>query len=239
MVFRSEGRPSVESLAFLGFLGGVGIWTSTSVVLLNSGASSWQDAGSFDLWQVAGLMVSGAVFGGLGYLLGKHWYPPPPIVPASSVPILDVAEGERAIWTGTARVTWPFLVLIPFAVAFLFLPGWLKFLALAYFLLAFLLSHVSVTVDDRGMTVRLGGVLTVKRIGLEEVGSARPIDLEPKDWGGWGYRMIPNGTAVVLRRGDGIEVTTTVNRKFGVTVDDAATGAALLNGLVARQASSG
>jgi hypothetical protein len=50
--------------------------------------------------------------------------------------------------------------------------------------------------------------------------------------------MIPGATAVVLRRGDGIEVVLEGGRRFGVTVDDAATGAAVLNGLVRRQASS-
>jgi hypothetical protein len=40
----------------------------------------------------------------------------------------------------------------------------------------------------------------------------------------------------VLRRGDAIEVALRNDRRFAVTVDDAATGAALLNGLVARLA---
>jgi hypothetical protein len=44
---------------------------------------------------------------------------------------------------------------------------------------------------------------------------------------------------IALRRGDAIEVPLDNNRRFTVAVDDAATGAALLNGLVARLARKG
>jgi hypothetical protein len=74
----------------------------------------------------------------------------------------------------------------------------------------------------------------VRRIALDKVSSARAIDLEPAQWGGWGWRASPNGSAIVLRRGEALELTFKGGRRFAVTVDDAATGAALLNGLVAR-----
>jgi hypothetical protein len=52
-------------------------------------------------------------------------------------------------------------------------------------------------------------------------------------------RAAPNGSAIVLRRGEALELTFRGGRRFAVTVDDAATGAALLNGLVARHLGEG
>lgn len=238
LLFRVDGRPSAEGVGLLGFFGGMSIWISFTVTNSNRGASTWQEAGVFDLWQVVGAVMAGVLVGGVGLWLGKRWYPITPTLSDIEAPALDLADDERATWIGTAKVRWPFLLLAPFGVVFLFLPGWLKILAPVYLVLAYLMARVSVVVDAGGMAVRLGGVLTVKRIPLDEVASARPIDLEPTQWGGWGYRMIPGATAVVLRRGDGIEVLMKEGRRFGVTVDDAATGAALLNGLAKRHQSS-
>ena len=236
VLFRADGRPSAESAAILGVMGGIAIWIGLSTVILNRGAATWQEAGSFGLVQVLGVVGSSILFGWAGLILGRRWFPPAESAPVSSSPALVLSESERATWTGSTSARWPLFVLGPFAVVFLFLPGWLKALAPLYLGLAFLLARVEVKVDKAGLSVRLGGALTARRIGLDRISSARAIDLEPKEWGGWGYRMIPGGTAVVLRRGDGIEVSLEGGRKFAVTVDDAATGAALLNGLVRRGA---
>jgi hypothetical protein len=236
MLMHRDGKPSAESFALVGLLGGMAIWTSTSVVLLNAGAASWEEAGTFDLWQIAGLVVTAGLTGWVGYLLGRRWYPPVHREVGLETPVREVGDDETATWTGSVTVWWPMYLLVPIGVVFLFLPGWLKWLAALYFVIAFLFSRVMVTVDDRGLRVRLAGWVTVRTIGLDEVASAHPIDLEPTEWAGWGYRMVPGGSAVVLRRGDAIEVALRNDRRFAVTVDDAATGAALLNGLVARLA---
>ena len=55
------------------------------------------------------------------------------------------------------------------------------------------------------------------------------------EFGGWGYRVGRGGrVGVVLRTGEALQVQRTGGRAFVVTVDDAATGAALLNTLAAR-----
>jgi hypothetical protein len=236
MLMHRDGKPSAESFALVGLLGGMAIWTSTSVVLLNAGAASWEEAGTFDLWQIAGLVVTAGLTGWVGYLLGRRWYPPVHREVGLETPVREVGDDETATWTGSVTVWWPMYLLVPIGVVFLFLPGWLKWLAALYFVIAFLFSRVMVTVDDRGLRVRLAGWVTVRTIGLDEVASAHAIDLEPTEWAGWGYRMVPGGSAVVLRRGNAIEVALRNDRRFAVTVDDAATGAALLNGLVARLA---
>ena len=63
------------------------------------------------------------------------------------------------------------------------------------------------------------------------------IDVRPGEWGGWGYRgsvKVFGRAAVVLRAGTGIRVDLVGGRAFAVTVDDAETGARLLNDLAAR-----
>lgn len=235
-LLRRDNSPSAEGMVLSGFMGGVGVWVGITTVVLNRDASTWEEAGSFGWWQIGGLLLTGALFGWIGLMLGRRWYPTPPAISTRESPTIEIAEGERAVWVGSARVTWPLIVFLPLGIAFLFLPGWLVWLAPLYLALAFGFARVGVVVDDAGLRVKLGGLLTVRRIGLDKVRSARPIDLEPAQWGGWGYRMTPGATAVVLRRGDAIEVTLMNDRKFAVTVDDAATGAALLNGLVARAA---
>lgn len=43
---------------------------------------------------------------------------------------------------------------------------------------------------------------------------------------------MPGRSGIVLRRGDAVELTFQSGRLFAVTVDDASTGAALINGLI-------
>ncbi len=236
---RNGSKPSATAAALVGSTGGVSVWVTTVVVRLNHNAGAWDQAGSFGLWQVAGVVLAGAVLGWLGYVLGKRWFPVDLVDSGPDLPTLDLAENERATWTGSVRVMWPLWLLLPVALLFLVLPGWFKAQAPIFAALALLLSRLSVVVDHNCLRVKLAGALTVRRIKLQEVASARPLDLEPSQWGGWGYRVLANGSAVVLRGGDAIEVRLANGRRFAVTVDDAATGAALLNGLVQRQPAAG
>ncbi|MFF5445757.1 hypothetical protein [Streptomyces sp. NPDC012888] len=95
-------------------------------------------------------------------------------------------------------------------------------LLILYGTLAFV--QVQVTVDAEVLEVRCGHVgLPRRRIKLSEITSAeyRP-DVTPHTWGGWGMRWRPEkGTAVVVRRGEGLELTLDDGRLFTVTVDDA------------------
>jgi hypothetical protein len=55
------------------------------------------------------------------------------------------------------------------------------------------------------------------------------------EWGGWGTRWIPGrGVGIVMRTGEGLVVTRRDGRLFALTVDDAATAAALLTASVRR-----
>ncbi|MGW1885995.1 hypothetical protein [Streptomyces sp. NPDC001970] len=84
--------------------------------------------------------------------------------------------------------------------------------------------HVAVTVDCDAMEVRCGHIgVPRRRIPLASVVGAEFVPrVCPRQWGGWGYRWRPEmGTAVIVRRGEGIALRLGDGRTFTVTVDDA------------------
>jgi hypothetical protein len=84
--------------------------------------------------------------------------------------------------------------------------------------------HVGVRIDGECLEVRCGHIgLPRRRIPLDHVVDAQ-VDprVTPHQWGGWGYRWRPEmGTAVVVRRGEGLVLRMSDGRSFTVTVDDA------------------
>lgn len=86
-------------------------------------------------------------------------------------------------------------------------------------------THVRVRVDHDAVDVRCGHMgLPRRRIPLDQVTGAQLVPLvSPRSWGGWGYRWRPEkGTAVVVRRGQGIVIDLVGGgHRFTVTVDDA------------------
>lgn len=112
----------------------------------------------------------------------------------------------------------------------------------AFALLSVLLegfSHVRVTADDRGLAVVYGRLgLRARFIPLAEIASASSLKLDPLEHGGWGYRgglRVFGKAAIVVRAGDAVRLDLRDGKTLFVTVDDAATAAALLNGLIAQQ----
>ncbi|MFF5499138.1 hypothetical protein [Streptomyces aquilus] len=84
--------------------------------------------------------------------------------------------------------------------------------------------HVALKVDEESLEVRCGHIgLPRRRIPLSSVAGAE-VDphVTPRHWGGWGYRWRPEkGTAVVVRRGEGVRLSLWDGHTFTITVDDA------------------
>ncbi|MEV8250671.1 DUF1648 domain-containing protein [Microbacterium sp. NPDC076768] len=91
-------------------------------------------------------------------------------------------------------------------------------------------STFRVRISPAGLTVRSRVGWPKVEIPADDVESVRVIEVDPfGEFGGWGLRYGLDGRyAVVLRRGEALEVTRTAGRRFVVTVDDAETAAATL-----------
>ncbi|MET0955410.1 MAG: hypothetical protein ABWY68_05625 [Cryobacterium sp.] len=96
-------------------------------------------------------------------------------------------------------------------------------------------ARLRVSVDRRGLRV-VSGLLRVplKRLPLDQVVSARAEHIRPTEWGGWGYRVLPGRSAIVVAGGPGIVVQRTNGTLFAVTVPEPELPAALLTTLAAR-----
>lgn len=232
--FRIGSEPSMEAFAVIGMLGGLGFAVTLITVVANWGVSEWTEASSLSLWAIAGIFVISILGLLAGIVIGRALYPIKELQSPDEgdLPATEVAAGERVSWVGRARVRWMTMALFAVAIVLLFvfpeIPVWV-FLGVAGIGVVF--SQVEANVTNDGLRVRLGG-LPVRKIALGEVSSARSIDLEPTEWGGWGWRVAPGRSAIVLRRGEALEVTFKNGRRFAITVDDSLAGAALLNGLV-------
>jgi hypothetical protein len=153
------------------------------------------------------------------------------------------AAGGRAAWTGRAHLAWwlPLLLIAIGVVIVVSARSAAGALPSAVALLVYLaFGWIRVSVDARGLRIRYGVLpWPVTSVPLDDIRRAERIDLAPLEWGGWGYRGSRKAfrrAAVVLRSGDAIKLQLTDGREFAVTVDDAATGAALLADLLDRAA---
>ncbi|MFJ8308749.1 MULTISPECIES: DUF1648 domain-containing protein [unclassified Streptomyces] len=166
---------------------------------------------------------------------------PPPPSGAGEPERIDLAEGEVAGWMRRA----PSRVLLGVGVALiagcvvtLYVAGWSRaLLPLLAALGCLAFSCPYVTVDRHGLTARPTVLPWPRiRVPLSDVDRATSQEVNvPSEYGGWGYRFRPGRSALVLRSGEAIVVRRRSGREFAVTVDDSATGAALLNTLAHRE----
>ncbi|HEX8629205.1 MAG TPA: DUF1648 domain-containing protein, partial [Catenuloplanes sp.] len=153
------------------------------------------------------------------FLLGMAWIAVPYLVnghrgtnaapgPAASVG-MALAPQERAVWTVTLRS--PLIIVTTLAttavtVALVPVAGWWLLLVAAVPVLAMLaFGSVRVSADRRGLRL-VANLLRVpiKTIPLARIEAATAEDIDPMAWGGWGYRVLPGRSALVLRAGPGL-----------------------------------
>jgi hypothetical protein len=156
------------------------------------------------------------------------------------------AAGKRTAWTGRAHLAWwlPLVLIAIGAIIAVSARSVVGALPSVLLLLVYLASGwIRVSVDARGLRIRYGVLpWPVTSVPLSDIRRAERIDLRALEWGGWGYRGSRKAfrrAAVVLRSGDAIKLQLTDGSEFAVTVDDAATGAALLAGLLGQDQVSG
>lgn len=229
--------------AFAGFLG----WMMAAVLLANVDAGDVvkgeTQGASLPMWQLAVALGVAVLAAGLGLVLaalGPVPEQPAAIGQAGDGARISLADGEVAGWARSAGGWWrPLiaLVLVAVGVVLLFGSGWVA--ALPPLILGVLLAVFArpyVVVDRRGITI--SGMLPWPRlrVPLDRIETATSRDINPlAEYGGWGYRIRPGRSGLMIRSGEGIVATLAGGRVFAVTVDDSATGAALLNTLIDRR----
>ena len=96
--------------------------------------------------------------------------------------------------------------------------------------------RLRVTIDGSGLRVVSALLpITLKHVPLGRIRLAEVAELHPMEWGGWGYRIFPGRSAIILRSGPGLVVTTTNDKQFAISLPDPQPAAAVTNALLSQQ----
>jgi Protein of unknown function (DUF1648) len=206
---------------------------------VNLHRSPWQMVPGPALWMIAVALIVAGAAAWLVATAAARLRPVTEVVPRDLA--LPGVAGEKVMWTQQIFCRWfliaglvcgvgaVFSAIRPVDGAAMLLPGLLVFLGLTFVVM----SSVSVRADDGGLHLAYGPMHWPRqRIVLSRIAAAEAIDLRPTQWGGWGYRgslRIFKRAAVVLRGGPGLRLDLRNGARFAVSIDDPATGAAVLN----------
>lgn len=229
---RAATRRNIFFLA--GFIAGLGALTWLVSAALTTRAET-PYAVVIGAWSVLGLAAIG--YGLIPFSLAPR---PHPVTHDVSERI-DLAPGEGSAWSRTIAATmflWVAAAMVPVGIALYAVTAATGDLADSAFglivvavVIALLVSfsRFTVTVDWRGLRVVSSLLrLPIKRIPLSAIDTVETAELKPLEWGGWGYRASASGTALILRKGPGLILTTTNGKRFALTLDNPEVPAALL-----------
>ncbi len=164
--------------------------------------------------------------------------------PTNVIAIAPLArrQGERAVWFGRAEMGSVPLAILIGSVALLVviaaisavvgeaMAAWITVgTAVFIALLTASLAVFRVRVDGAGLLVRSVAGLVRMRVPSEDVASVGVTHVSAlAHYGGFGIRLVPGATAVVLRSGEALEVVRGSGRRFVVTMRGADEAAAVL-----------
>lgn len=239
LLARMQPRTIRASLFWIGMVQGLAlaIWVVPAGLSAHAGSAADAVLGPWFL-----LLTAFALYGAVPYSI----YPRAALPDASTPPPLQLAPTETGAWarTITARVfVWVTVLMVAMTVVVVIPMVSLRKTDAAVITLVVMLAslvavsmfvRLRVTIDWRGLRVVswLFGV-PLKRVPLDRIRAVNSCDLRPGEWGGWGYRVSPGRSAIILRAGPGMVVTTVDNKQFAITLDDPDTPAALLTTLSA------
>lgn len=234
-VYRSVRRSPHEASSFVAGLfaiGGLLVGAAWLMIQANEGRADWRAAGEFGLLRAVGLVVFAVVAGAIGWFAAGGRSVPQEVDPGS-LPRLELAEPENAIWSGRGIGKPTTAIGVAIILAGLITWGWAGIGLVAVGIVALAFAAVRVTVSRNHLVVSLGWWgYPSWRVPIESVVSADVEKVNPMAYGGWGYRIRPGVRAVVIRSGDGIRITRRKGPDLIYTVDDAERGAGLVNAIV-------
>jgi Protein of unknown function (DUF1648) len=214
---------------------------SAATAVANAGTESWRDARLPIGWAVAFVVVPALAAFAVARASRQAGSAPAPADPP--LPRVALRAGQRLAWIGSSTSVWAApacCVCLAVGIGALVLGGTVLgvvFLLTASVLAAF--TSVRVSIGEGGLRAATPLGWPRVTIPLDRISAAEAVDINPIQWGGWGYRgslHLFGRAAWVLRRGPGLRVDLTDGTTFAVTVDDATEAVAALNGLVARPA---
>lgn len=229
-------------------LGGAGLFflgLQAVTLRANLDAPGWGQAAGLGwdaLLAVAGLLLGGWL-GALAARPGPDDRPEPSAVPARRLPL---RPGQRAVWVSSVS-NGPLAALggsllatgLGFAVlaliggeGVLWLPAGIMSLV---GVLGTTTSSVRVQITEEGVVLFFGPFRLPRRhIPIERVERAWTEERFPSGVGGWGVRGLPGAATIMIRGGECLVVGYVSGGRLAVSIDDAESGAALLNTLVDR-----
>lgn len=96
------------------------------------------------------------------------------------------------------------------------------------------LSYLRVRVDESGVAWAFGFGIPRGAVALRDIESAESIDINPLDFGGWGYRLRPNTLGLIVRGGPGIRVHRKTGRDIVISLAEPDEAVETLRQLLAR-----
>lgn len=234
--FMATLRPALLR-GIVGFAGmasgiGAGTWLISAGLTLQAGSAENAVLGG---WLAA--LIASFLFGAVPYFIA----PKPKFSSIKHESRVQLGEQESGAWSRT--ISSKFMLWLPvgliFLTALILIPAitegelsavWMTAISmLACILISGLIAHMQVTVDWRGLRiVSTLARIPLKRISLDQIAAVEVTEIRPSEWGGWGYRVMPGRSAMVMGAGPGLIVTTTADKQFAVTVEDPETAAGLL-----------
>jgi hypothetical protein len=228
MVMRSPSE-TASFTAGLYAIGGLLAGIQWFAVLANRRAADWEAANAIGWFDLVIVLAEAAVLGAVGWALAGG--PRPRYEQAAAEqPRLDVEQPERMVWSSRARsriLTGGGLGLI---VAGFVVWGWPTVVLVVAGVLVLTFAEVRITIGGRGAVVGLGWFgFPSWMVPAVEIEGASVERVAPMAYGGWGYRIRPGVRAVVVRGGEALRLHRSGGPDLVVTVDDAETGAGLVN----------
>lgn len=199
---------------------------NAQILAYNYDAADWHDAASLSWYVVVGVLGAAIVAGFLGWLLaggrGSVGEDEP----------LEPVSTNLTSWTGRASNLWIAAIAAVLIVLCFFVgPVW-ALLLVAIAVLLVLFAFVRVDAGDSGVLVSLGPVgLPRRRYSFESITGAGAVEITPLAYGGWGWRIRPGRRAYIIRRGQAIRIERATGVAVVITVDDAQTGAAVIDSI--------
>ena len=230
------------------------VWLSAFLVI-GIGGSVWQQRGLVDAAAapspVVPLLVALAV--AVPLAVGAWLVTPKPatLERAESEPTaLALGADERVLWTRSAMPAAHFVAAFVLGVVSVLGAAVLGGIVggqsvilvfLVPFVIILLVSTTlfwRVRIDASGFAARSALGFPRFTYPIESIVEARASEIVAlREFGGWGIRAGSQGRwGVILRGGDALEIERVDGRVFVITIDDAATAASLVNGLVQRAA---